>query len=76
MTNPYKKSVVGLNEIDVYRVLDLFEVKDHAIGHAIKKLLCAGKRGAKGDYQDVDEAIKSLKRWQEMFIEDLQREVK
>jgi oligoribonuclease (3'-5' exoribonuclease) len=76
MTNPYKKSVVGLNEIDVYRVLDLFEVKDHAIGHAIKKLLCAGKRGAKGDYQDVDEAIKSLKRWQEIFIEDLQREVK
>lgn len=72
--NPYKKSVTGLQTVDVYRVLELFDVKDHAIGHAIKKLLCAGQRGGKDKYQDVNEAIHSLNRWQDMQAEDIIRE--
>ena len=36
MTNPYFKDVQTLKAVDVYRVLVLFDVKSHPIGHAIK----------------------------------------
>ena len=66
----YFKDVSKLVAIDVYRVLELFEVVDPAIQHAVKKLLCAGGRGAKTMPQDVQEAIDSLNRWKEMRKED------
>lgn len=58
----YHKPVKGRETIDVYDVLDLFEVKSHAVGHAIKKLLMAGQRGAKDYRQDLSEAIDSIER--------------
>ena len=70
MNNPYIKDVSNLDKIDIYRILDIYEVNDHALGYAIKKLLCAGNRGHKDKYQDVVEAIKSLDRWLEMRRED------
>ena len=66
----YFKDVSNLKHIDVYRVIELFDVKDHAIGHAIKKLLCSGERGAKDKTQDVQEAISSLLRYLEMQTEN------
>jgi len=59
----YFKSVKGLDEVDVYRVLQLFEVTDPCLQHAIKKLLVAGGRGGgKGHETDITEAIVSLQR--------------
>ena len=72
--NHYFKDVSHLQTVDVYRVLELFDVTDPCLQHAIKKLLCAGGRGAKNDVKDVCEAIDSLNRWQAMRVEDL-REV-
>ena len=66
----YKKNVVHLSTIDVYRVLELFGVTHPALQHAVKKLLVAGGRGAKSQPQDVQEAIDSLARWQDMRKED------
>lgn len=66
----YKKDVSHLGFIDVYRVLNLFEVESHAIGHAVKKLLCSGQRGAKDKAQDIQEAIDSLNRELEMMREN------
>jgi hypothetical protein len=63
----YFKPVQGLNQIDVYKVLELFDVKSHSIGHAVKKLLCAGERGTKGERQDVLEAIAALQRHIDML---------
>lgn len=69
--NHYFKDVSNLKEIDVYRVLQLFQVDDQALGHAIKKLLCAGQRGAGKDHrQDIQEAIDTLQRRLEMQDED------
>lgn len=65
----YKKPVAGLQFVDVYRVLSLFGVTDPCLQHAVKKLLVAGGRGAKDISQDVQEAIDTLQRWQEMRIE-------
>lgn len=70
MSNTYRKSVMEYEYIDVYRVLELYGVKCHAIGHAVKKLLCAGERGAKGCEQDLREALLSIERALEMRGED------
>lgn len=62
---------VPTRTIDVYRVLVAFEVTDPNIAHAVKKLLCAGKRnGGKPIEQDVAEAIWTLRRWEEMRAEE------
>ena len=66
----YKKNVQHLDMIDVYRVLDLWQVTNPALQHALKKILAAGQRGAKDEAKDVQEAIDSLKRWQDMRGED------
>jgi hypothetical protein len=68
--------VSHLKIVDVYRVLELFNVTDQKIGHAIKKLLVPGGRGAGKDInQDVQEAIDTLRRWQEMRQEDQSAEM-
>jgi len=66
----YQKSVEHLKWIDVYRVLVLFGVTNPCVQHAIKKLLCAGQRGAKDERKDIEEAVSSLVRYLEMQTED------
>ena len=69
--NAYFKDVSHLNKIDHYRVCDLFEVTDHAIGHAIKKLLLCGVRtGGKDAVKEITEARDTLTRKLEMLEED------
>lgn len=71
----YFKKVGHLQEVDVYRVLDLFEVTDPCIQHAVKKLLVTGGRGGgKDQSQDVKEAMDSLARWQEMQMENSRKD--
>ncbi len=60
--------------VDVYRVLELFDVTNPSIAHAVKKLLVAGNRGHKDLEKDVQEAIDSLVRWQQMREEDREAE--
>ena len=62
----YFKDVSGVDAIDLYHVAKLYEINDPALFHAFKKIACAGKRGAKDQAQDVQEAIDALKRWQEL----------
>lgn len=68
--NHYYKDVSHLERIDVYRVLDLFNITDPTIQHAVKKLLVAGNRGAKDKSKDVHEAIDTLLRFKEMESEN------
>jgi len=48
--------------MDVYTVLQAFQVTNPAVAHAVKKLLAAGDRGYKDTSQDLEEAIVSIKR--------------
>lgn len=66
----YFKDVSNLSHVDVYRVLLLFGVTDPCLQHAAKKLLCAGSRGGKDQAKDIEEAIATLRRWQEMRAEE------
>lgn len=70
--NHYFKQVpAGATHIDVYRVLELFNVTDPCLQHAVKKLLVAGGRGAGKDVsQDIREACDTLERWFAMRQED------
>lgn len=69
----YFKDVSHLEQIDVYRILELYRVTDQAVGHALKKLLCSGIRGIKDQEKDIQEALDTLLRRQEMRAEDAQR---
>ena len=65
MGNKYDRKVWDKYEdkhavVDVYRVLDAFNVTCPATAHAVKKLLCAGIRGHKDMEQDLAEAAQSI----------------
>ena len=66
----YFHDVSHLQQVDIYRMLQLLDIADPALQHAFKKVAAAGKRGAKSAAQDVQEAIDSLVRWQAMAAED------
>ena len=57
----YLRSCNGV-DIDVYDVLKAFGVSCPGRQHAIKKLLCAGQRGEKTEYQDLLEAYAAVSR--------------
>ena len=71
----YYKDISQLAILDVYRVLDLFDVTDACAQHAAKKLLCAGVRGAKDMLKDIKEARDTLNRKLLMLQEDAQGEL-
>ena len=54
-------SSVG-GRVDVYAILEAFDVRCPARQHAIKKLLCAGMRGKGGEMQDLEEARDAVDR--------------
>ncbi len=66
----FKAIPTTLTHIDIYRVCDLFDVGGGPVEHAIKKLLCAGRRGSKDRKRDITEAMNSLQRAIEMITED------
>ena len=62
MSNPYNVEINGRNA-DIYTILLAYGVTCPATAHAIKKLLCAGKRGGgKNRLQDLTEAQAALTR--------------
>ncbi|ATE86126.1 hypothetical protein Sd1_gp60 [Shigella phage Sd1] len=67
----YNREIIGLDgtvtTIDVYRVLDAFQVTDPATQHAIKKMLCTGLRGHKDYLTDIDDSIESLQKAKELY---------
>lgn len=54
--------------VDVYCVIEAFDVQRNPIAHAIKKLLMAGKRGGKDEIQDYEEAIDAIRRGIEQAV--------
>lgn len=70
----YFRDVSGLQKIDIYRLLELFDVTCPVAQHIIKKAMAAGKRGAKDKTKDMREVADSAARWLEMREEDTGRE--
>lgn len=51
-----------IGRVDVYEVLEAFNVTSQPIGHAIKKLLACGQRGKGDAIADLEGAIAAIKR--------------
>ena len=68
--NHYFKDVRHLDYIDVYRVLELFNVTDPCLNHLVKKALCSGIRGHKDLETDLNDIVDSANRAVEMLKED------
>lgn len=66
----YFVDVSFIDDMDIYRFLDLYKVTHPCAQHAIKKIACAGFRGIKDRALDIQEAIDALERMQEMLDED------
>lgn len=60
------------DKVDVYRILEIFDVTDPCIQHCVKKLLCAGGRGHKDINLDIQNCIDTLLRYQQMREEEKQ----
>jgi hypothetical protein len=71
----YFKNVEHLQVVDVYRVIDLFGVKNPCIQHLAKKALCTGNRGHKDLRRDLEDIIDSAERALDMLEEDERRVV-
>ena len=66
----YDREIIGIDgmvtTVDVYRVLEAFDVTDPATQHAIKKMLCTGLRGHKDYLTDLNDSIDSLQKAKEL----------
>jgi hypothetical protein len=52
--------------VDVYDVLEAFDVRNSALQHLIKKALCVGIRGHKDKSEDLQDIIDSAIRAKEL----------
>jgi hypothetical protein len=57
---------IAYGQVDVYAVLEAFDVTCPAVAHALKKLLCPGTRGGKSVLRDLTEAKDAIIRAFEM----------
>ncbi len=72
MNAKYDKEIIGKDNtgkcvVDVYRVLDAFEVTNPQLQHLVKKALNAGKRGHKDERQDLVDILHSAESALNMF---------
>lgn len=62
--NKYRKRIQGFGGhvviVDVYRVIEAFNVTDAGLQHALKKILMPGLRGKGGRIKDLTEAIDAI----------------
>jgi hypothetical protein len=67
--NKYSREIKKGVFVDVYDLLQAFEVSDPCLQHLIKKALAAGKRGHKDALTDYKDILASAKRALELYEE-------
>lgn len=68
--NHYFRDVSKLQSLDVYRLLELFNVTCPVAQHVVKKALAAGQRGHKSLHKDWQDIADSAARKLQMMRED------
>ena len=58
------------DKIDVYRIIDIFEITDPVAQHILKKCIATGKRGHKDVERDWQDIVDSAQRKIQMLAED------
>lgn len=65
--NKYMREILPDVWVDVYDVIEAFEVTDGGMQHALKKILATGTRGHKDETEDREDILASVKRSNEIF---------
>jgi len=65
--NKYMREILPGVWIDVYDVIEAFQVNDGGMQHALKKILACGQRGHKDEATDRKDILASIKRSNEIF---------
>jgi hypothetical protein len=65
--NKYMREIAPGFWVDVYDVIEAFEVTDGGMQHALKKILACGQRGHKDEEEDRKDILVSIKRSNEIF---------
>jgi len=65
--NKYMREVAPGIWIDVYDIIDAFDVTDGGMQHALKKILACGSRGHKDEEEDRSDILASIVRSNEIF---------
>lgn len=65
--NKYDREIIPGVWVDVYDVIEAFEVTDGGLQHALKKILATGKRGHKNEIEDRQDILASVLRSNEIF---------
>ena len=65
--NKYKKKIFSCENdesinVDVYNVINAWELTNSGCQHALKKILQAGQRHSKSEIEDLEESIVSIQR--------------
>lgn len=63
-------------DVDVYCVIDAFNVTNAGLQHALKKILCPGQRDKGTTMQDIEGALDALWRARELLMDQEARNVK
>lgn len=66
----YFRDVTHLTTLDFYRLVELFDIRDGAVQHILKKCLAVGERGHKDLRHDLQDMIDTAQRKLDMLRED------
>ena len=66
MTNKYQREIKPGVFVDVYDVLQAFNVTNPALQHLVKKALAVGQRGYKDTAEDLQDIVDSAVRAKEL----------
>lgn len=67
--NKYMREIKPGVWVDVYDVINAWEVTDGGFQHALKKILACGQRGHKSEEEDRVDIIASINRSNEIYEE-------
>jgi len=67
ISNKYMREIVPGVWVDVYDVINAFDVSDGGYQHALKKILACGQRGHKNEQEDRRDILASVIRSNEIF---------
>lgn len=65
--NKYMREILPNVWVDVYDVIEAFNVTDGGMQHALKKILACGQRGHKSECVDRQDIEVSIKRSNEIY---------
>ena len=65
--NKYMREILPEVWVDVYDVINAFDVTDGGFQHALKKMLAPGQRGHKDEAEDRKDIMASVKRSNEIY---------